>query len=85
MEITRSELMPGVWLSHLKSDKFKTACLSLNLLTQLTRETAALNALVPSVLRRGTTRYRDLEALSSRMDELYGVAIEPVVRRIGEI
>lgn len=85
MEITRTELMPGVWLSHLKSDKFKTACLSLSLLTQLTRETAALNALIPYVLRRGTTRYSDLEALSSRMDELYGVAIEPVVRRIGEI
>lgn len=85
MEITRAELMPGVWLSHLKSDKFKTACLSLNLLTQLRRETAALNALIPYVLRRGTTRSPDLEALSSRMDELYGVAIEPVVRRIGEI
>jgi len=85
MEITRAELMPGVWLSHLKSDKFKTACLSLNLLTQLTRESAALNALIPYVLRRGTTRYRDLEALSARMDELYGVAIEPVVRRVGEI
>ena len=85
MEITRAELMPGVWLSHLKSDKFKTACLSLNLLTQLTRESAALNALIPYVLRRGTMRYRDLEALSARMDELYGVAIEPVVRRVGEI
>ena len=26
-----------------------------------------------------------MEALSRRMDELYGTAIEPVVRRVGEI
>ena len=85
MQVKRSEIMPGVWLSYLHSDKFKTACLSLSLLTQLKRETAALNALIPFVLRRGTTLYGDMESLAARMDELYGTVIEPVVRRVGEI
>ena len=85
MEYTRTMLLPGVFLSHLQTDKFKTACLSVNLLTQLTRETASMNALIPAVLRRGTTRYPDMEQLSARMDELYGTAIEPVIRRVGEI
>lgn len=85
MQVKRSEILPGVWLNYLHSDKFKTACLSLSLLTQLKRETAAQNALIPYVLRRGTTQYGDMEALSARMDELYGAVIEPVVRRIGEI
>ena len=85
MELTRSEILPGVWLSHLRSDKFKTACLSLTLLTQLKRDTAAMNALIPYVLRRGTTRSPDMEAISARLETLYGTAIEPVVRRIGEI
>ena len=85
MELRRTEIMPGVWLSHLQSDKFKTACMSLTLLTQLKRESAAMNALIPFVLRRGTTQYPDMEALSARLEELYGAAIEPVVRRIGEI
>ena len=85
MELTRTEILPGVWLSHLRTDKFKTACLSLTLLTQLKRDTAAMNALIPYVLRRGTTRSPDMEALSARLDTLYGSAIEPVVRRIGEI
>ena len=44
-----------------------------------------MNALIPSVLRRGTTRYPDMEQLSRRLDELYGAAIEPVIRRIGEV
>lgn len=85
MEFNRTELMPGVFLSHLRSDKFKTACMSVTLLTQLRRETAAMNAVIPFVLNRGTTRYGDMEQLSRRMDELYGAAVEPVVRRIGEI
>ncbi len=59
--------------------------MSVTLLTQLRRETAAMNAVIPFVLRRGTTRYSDMEQLSRRMDELYGAAVEPVVRRIGEI
>lgn len=85
MELTRTEILPGVWLSHLRTDKFKTACLSLTLLTQLKRDTAAMNALIPYVLRRGTTRSPDMEAISARLETLYGAAIEPVVRRIGEI
>ena len=85
MEFNRTELMPGVFLSHLRSDKFKTACMSVTLLMQLRRETAAMNAVIPFVLHRGTTRYGDMEQLSRRMDELYGAAVEPVVRRIGEI
>lgn len=85
MDISREEILPGVELTCLRSDKFKTACLSLSLLTQLKRETASMNALIPLVLRRGTTQYPDMEALSRKLDELYGTAIEPVVRRIGEI
>ena len=85
MELTRTEILPGVWLSHLRTDKFKTACLSVKLLTQLRLETAAMNALIPYVLRRGTARSPDMEAISARLDTLYGTAIEPVVRRVGEI
>jgi predicted Zn-dependent peptidase len=85
MEYIRSELMPGVFVSHLQCGKFKTACLSVTLLSQLRRETAAMNALIPAVLRRGTARYGDMEQLANRLDELYGAAIEPIVRRVGEI
>jgi predicted Zn-dependent peptidase len=79
------EIRPGVWLTHLREDKFKTACFSVNLLSQLNRETASMNALIPFVLRRGTASYPDMEALSGRMEELYGTVIEPVIRRIGEV
>ena len=85
MEYSRVEIRPGVWLTHLREDKFKTACFSVHLLSQLNRETASMNALIPFVLRRGTAAYPDMESLSARMEELYGTVIEPSIRRIGEI
>ena len=37
MEKTRMELLPGVFLTVLRTDKFKTNCLSLSLLRPLCR------------------------------------------------
>ena len=85
METVRCELIPGVWLTALRSDKFKTGCLSINLLTQLNRETAALNAVLPFVLRSGTRYHPDMETIAAELDSLYGTGIEPIVRKIGEI
>lgn len=83
-QIMRTELFPGVWLRGVHTDKFKSSYLSVTLLAPLDRDTAAANALVPSVLRRGTAVHPDMESLSAALDELYGGAIEPVVRKKGE-
>ena len=85
METVRREILPGVWLTALESSKFKTGCLSINLLTQLDRDTAAQNALIPYVLRRGSRYHTDMRSLAAELDGLYGSYIEPVVRKIGEI
>ena len=85
MENIRREILPGVWLTALRSDKFKTGCLSISLLTQLDRETAAQNALIPYVLRRGSRYHTDMQSLAAELDGLYGSYMEPVVRKIGEI
>ena len=44
MGVVRREIMPGIWLNYLNTGKFKTSYMSLNLLTQLKRETASLTA-----------------------------------------
>lgn len=85
METVRKEILPGVHLTALRSDKFKTGCLSVSLLTQLERESASMNAVIPFVLRRGSRYHTDMEAVASALDGLYGSYIEPVVRKIGEI
>ena len=85
MEYFREELLPYVSLTALHTDKFKTGCLSATLLAQLKRDSAAENAVLPYVLRRGTNSLPDLRALTARLDELYGAALEPAVRKRGEI
>ena len=85
MEFRREEILPGVFLTGVITDKFKTAALSVCLLSQLDAETASMNALIPYVLRRGTVRCPDMDSLAAYMDGLYGLRAEPVVRCIGEI
>lgn len=83
MEMNRIELFPGVFLRTIQTDKFKSAYLSLTMMEGLGAN-AAQNALVPDVLRRGCEGYPDMESLSAALDELYGGAISPFVRKKGE-
>ena len=85
MNIRRTELLPGVFLTTLQTDKFKSDCLSVSLLTQLSRETVSKNALLPRVLARGTTFHPDMDAISAACDDLYGARIIPCVRKCGEL
>ena len=78
-------ILPNVVLTCVQTTKFKTGCLSINLLTPLDRETAAKNALIPLVLCRGTASLPDMAAISARLDGLYGARIKPTVRKKGEI
>ena len=84
MHVTRMELLPGVHLTAVHTDKFKSSQLGLNLLAPISAQTAAANALVPMVLRRGTRRHPDMQALSAALDELCGGVLEPVIRKKGE-
>jgi len=84
-ETYRSELFPGVSLTCVKTEKFKTGCVTINLVGGLSRETAALSALLPRVLRRGCTELPDMEQIAVALDELYGARVEPLVRKKGEL
>lgn len=77
-------LAPGVVLRTFRDVRFKQGCLSLQLVTPMARETAAKNALIPAVLLRGTKRYPTLRSITQQLDTLYGAAVSPLVRRIGD-
>ncbi len=83
-KVARLGLGSGVYLTAVQSERFKTGCLSVTLLTEHTKKTAALNAVLPYVLRRGTAGLPDMEAIAGRLDSLYGARIEPTLRKRGE-
>ncbi len=80
----RVELRSGVSLTYLQSAKFKAGTLGVQLITPLSEKTAAFGALLPSVLRRGTTRHADMRSLACALDMLYGAGIACTVRKKGE-
>ena len=84
MNEQRREIMQNVFLTYLPARKFKTGCLSVQLVNQLEEKTASYNALIPSVLHRGTMRCPNMEQLSAAMDRLYGAQISPNCRKRGE-
>ena len=78
-------LFPGVTLRCCRDDRFKQGVLSLQFLRPMCREEAALNALLPAVLLRGTKHTPDMRSVTLRLDDLYGASVGALVRRIGDI
>jgi len=81
----KCEIAPGVNLTCVTTEKFKTGCISVTLVTGLSRKTASKLALTPRVLRRGSAEYPDMKRLSEALDELYGARLEPMIRKKGEL
>ena len=70
--VTHRELMPGVRLTAVQTDKFKTNLLSVSLLAPISEETASANALLPYVQRpeytEGYEGFYHLEGVSATVD-----------------
>ena len=77
-------LFPGITLRCARDSRFKQAALSIQFVRPMTQEEAALNALLPAVLLRGSGRYPNIRAITNRLDELYGASVGNIVRRVGD-
>ena len=77
-------ILPGITLRCFPDHRFKQGCLSLQLVRPMSRQEAALNALLPAVLLRGCRNNPDLRSITLRLDELYGASVSALVRRVGD-
>ena len=84
MNLKRWETVDGVFLTCVNIPDAKEVCLSVNLLTQLSREYAAANAMIPPVLCCGTV-LNTKEALAQRFEETGSLTLSPLSRCVGEI
>lgn len=78
------DLFPGMTLRCCRDTRFKQGCLSFQIIRPMSAAENAMNALLPSVLLRGTNHHRDLRTITHRLDELYGASVSAVVRRVGD-
>ncbi len=77
-------LFPGVTLRTFRDSRFKQGALSIQFVRLMSAREAAMNALLPSVLLRGTRRHPTLRSITEHLDMLYGASVNPLVRRIGD-
>ncbi len=85
MSYTVRELLPGIRLCCVQTDRFRRGVFSVSFLRQLRREEAAKNALLMNVLGRGCRAYPSMERLRAACQEAYGAVVEPSMRQYGEI
>lgn len=63
--------------------RFKTMKISVNMMLPLTRETAAVYGIFPSLVTRATREYPDFAALNRKLSELYGATLQSGVKKLG--
>ena len=80
----QTTIAPGVTLRCCRDTRFKQGGFSFQLVRPMCQAEAAKNALLPAVLLRGTNHCPDLRAVTQRLDALYGGAVSPLVRRVGD-
>ena len=70
-------------ITKLQSNKFKTNLVALFITVPLTKENCTKNALLTSVLRRGTKNLKNQEEIAKRLEELYGAGFNCGVDKLG--
>ena len=70
-------------ITKLQTNKFKTNLCSVFLTLPLKKETVTKNALLVSVLRRGTKNLTTQEEISKKLEEMYGAGFNCGVDKIG--
>lgn len=84
MNCNKIKLKEGINLHIINTNKFKTNLLAVFLTTPLNREDVTKNALVPMVLRRGSSKLKNLEEISNKLDEMYGADFNCGVDKTGD-
>ena len=71
-------------ITKLQSNKFKTNLVALFITVPLTKENCTKNALITSVLRRGTKKLKTQEEIAKKLEELYGAGFNCGVDKLGD-
>ena len=71
-------------IKRFENNKFKTNEISVFVTIKQTQENATKNALIPAVLRRGSTNYRNQLEISKKLENMYGASFNCGVDKSGD-
>lgn len=84
MNYQKQQIQEGINLHTIETNKFKTNLLSVFLTMPLQKETLTKEALIASVLRRGSSTMPGTEEISINLEEMYGASFNCGIEKIGE-
>lgn len=83
MSYQKIQIQEGINLHSIETNKFKTNLLTAFITTPLLKETITKEALIASVLRRGTNTMPNTEEISIKLEEMYGASFDCGIEKIG--
>ena len=84
MNLETTDIMEGIRLHKIKTNKFKTNLMSIFLTSKLSREDVTQKALILAVLRRGTNKLKSQEEINKKLEELYGASFDCGIDKLGD-
>jgi predicted Zn-dependent peptidase len=83
-QLNRRQIADGVFLSAVTDPRFKQNRVTVSFLTQLSGDTASVNAVVPKILTNSCAAYPDLRSLNAKLSGLYGARLTGGVGNLGD-
>ncbi len=83
MNYKKQTIKEGINLHTIQTNKFKTNLLSVFITTPLIKENITKQALIASVLRRGSKGMPTTEEISTELEEMYGASFDCGIDKIG--
>ena len=84
MKLQSKEIIKGIRLHPIKTDKFKTDLTAVFLTVPLNKETVTFNCMIPAVLRRGTVQIKTQEDINKKLEEMYGTTFDCGIEKMGD-
>lgn len=79
------QIAEGVFLHHISDSKFKSATVSMFFHRPICAEEASLNAILPSVLKRGTRLHVGFDEIERVLMDLCGASVTGAVMKRGDV
>lgn len=84
MNYIKEEIKKGVTVHKINTNKFKTNLYAVFITTPLKRENVTKNALITSILRRGSKNIPSQDMISKKLEEMYGATFDCGIEKTGD-
>ena len=84
MKDNKIEIKEGIKFHEIKTNKFKTNLFAIFLNVPLTRENVTKDALIASILRRGTMEYKSQDLISKELENMSGAGFDCGIDKSGD-